>query len=742
MFKRPLIPAAMCVCLFSAFVVFVFPHLIYPEYPYETGQSVTVSGTISSIEDKSWSEYVYLVSGGKTYLLTVTDDLSRLYSPGIGNHITAECEFAGFNKARNRGNFDEETYFRSLGVYQKLKLKKIQYNDRKTNVVSGFLLEAKRFIKMKIASEMSDAGSGSGVITALLTGDRSEVDDDTYELYQTSGIAHILAISGLHISFIGMSIYRMLRKLFRHTSASIISMGLTLLFCIMCGGSSSAIRALIMLVVRLGAVSMGRRYDMISSLCLAGILLLLKNPFYLTNSAFILSFAAIGGLAVIAYPAAGLTEQIFKLKNGIVKRVTQAFISSFCVTITVLPVILSMYFEFPLYAPLVNVCVLPLMSFVLSGAFAGAFSSLISPVFSGLCFSAAVFFLNMFSGICNLINRLPGASIVTGRPSDFQIIIYYVVLAAASFVIIWLNRNWKNLKKRITAGQWSRYRIIYAASLCITGVILVLTVSLKAHINGLYVRFIDVGQGECIVIRDESGTVYMIDAGTTGTSSVYRNRIRSNLKYSGISKIDCVIVTHPDLDHMSGVTEMLEELEKPGHIGLGRLLIPDVTGNSNYDKLTTLAQKQNVDVVSIYTGMELLSGRVRLLCIHPDKDYITDDTNNMSAVMIMESGELSAVFTGDISSDIEKNLVIPECTLLDVAHHGSKYSSSEEFLAMVNPRIAVVSAGRNNIYGHPAPETLERLDGVGADILCTAEKGEIEIHADHNGSIKITTMFP
>lgn len=737
MFKRPLIPAVVCSILFSAFIVLIFPQWIYPASNVSPGEIIVLQGKVTRIEEKDWAEYIYLKADGKTLLITVSEDLFRLYGLLPGNHIRLEAEYTGFNKARNEGNFDEEDHYRSLGVYQKYKLKKIIENDRHTDTIGAFLIWFRDAMKAKVFAALEGNDEEKGIILALLSGDKKEVDDEMLSLYQCAGIAHILAISGLHISFLGMMVYRIIRKLFGHHISAIAAVGMAIFFSVMSGGSPSSVRAVIMLTVRLGAVSLGKRYDMISSLSLACILMLITNPFYLTNSGFLLSFAAIGALGVLSEPLNRLFIMIFKPKKKLFQRICSLGISCLAVSLSVLPVILTMYYEFPLYGFLVNIVVLPLMTFVLAGAFAGAAISFILPQISGLILGGSIMILKLFSLICSTISSLPGAIVITGKPSVWQIIIYYLILGLCMAVIIFLIR----FRGRDSGCRFLVKRSYFTIYAILALSLLIFIITFRMSEPGVRICFVDVGQGECIVLTDENGNVYMIDAGTTGESSVYKNRIKSTLKYSGISKVDVLIVTHPDTDHISGIFEMLEDADQPGHIKLGEIMLPKMPGNENYDRLTDLAAEKRIPVRDIYSGLELDSEDFKLICLHPSEGFVSDDANDMSAVVLFKYGNFRALFTGDISSAVEQTLEVPNCMLLDVSHHGSKYSSDEEFLAEVSPQIAVISAGKNNLYGHPAPETLARLKEVEADIFCTADNGEVIINVFPDGTVSVLPTF-
>jgi len=258
----------------------------------------------------------------------------------------------------------------------------------------------------------------------------------------------------------------------------------------------------------------------------------------------------------------------------------------------------------------------------------------------------------------------------------------------------------------------------------------------------LSVEFIDVDQGECILIESPSGINYMIDSGSVSVKNVAQYRVASAVKYRGISRIDYMIVTHPDADHMNGVTELIQNKDML-NIRIDCLLIPYVPDNENYKSLVRIAEENGITVARLHRGMYIQDSSLEMYCLHPDIKYVSESVNGYSAVMELLFGDFSALFTGDIGEEEEK--ILPDrkrkYTLLKVAHHGSRFSSTAQFLEAVSPETAVISAGRNNMYGHPHQETLERLYDAGAMVFTTARSGEIIICTDGKGKTEIRTKL-
>jgi competence protein ComEC len=247
---------------------------------------------------------------------------------------------------------------------------------------------------------------------------------------------------------------------------------------------------------------------------------------------------------------------------------------------------------------------------------------------------------------------------------------------------------------------------------------------------------LDVGQGDSIYLSEDNGMHVLIDGGSSSKSDVETYQILPFLKYRGAGYLDAVFVTHPDSDHENGIRAWLENYEESG-IGIGMLVLPAVeegSRNEDYQELEALAASNSIPVHHILAGESIQCDKVMLTCMNPEKDWTGEDTNACSIVLRLTYGEFSALFTGDLEGEGEEQVLhriteenIAPVTLLKVAHHGSKYSTSEEFLRALSPKIALISAGKNNSYGHPHTETLERLSAAGSVILCTKESGAVQV---------------
>ena len=240
------------------------------------------------------------------------------------------------------------------------------------------------------------------------------------------------------------------------------------------------------------------------------------------------------------------------------------------------------------------------------------------------------------------------------------------------------------------------------------------------------------GQGDGIFIRMDDGTKILVDGGSSDNSGIYEYTLEPFLLSKGIDVIDYAIVTHCDNDHISGLTELMEnEVIHINNFCMPSTALVDDAYTSLWN--TALSYADNVQI--IYAGMELVGGDTVITCIHPQYGYQCSERNDYSTTLVVENNDFSALLTGDISSVQEKELlqtiaVYAPFDVLKAAHHGSGYSSSEEFLEYVSPDFAVISCGVDNSYGHPHEETLQRLEAVGTSVYRTDRCGAVIIEID------------
>ena len=744
MMQRKLFLAALFLAAFFFVLIILFRVDLLPVMPKQNA-AVILTGKVNKIEDKEKQVLLFLshakgeesgtVSSYGHVILSISAEQFSDAKIRIGNRIQADSTCMGFGKARNAGNFDEENYYRSMGISGKFRLQKkgkIEIKDASYDAGRQWLFEIRRKIRGIFQSILERDAEKAGIFSAIVLGDRSQVESDVKSLYQKNGIAHILAVSGLHISLIGMGLFKILRKQFYVPVSAILSGSVMVLFCILSGGSASAIRATTMFLLRMTAAMRGKTFDLLTGLSFAGLLLLLTNPLYLTNSAFLLSFGAILGLALPGHAAEGLLS----LQNSAVK----AFFASLSVFLMTAPILMSVYYEISLFSILLNLAVIPLMSLILGSGIMGGISGLLSLALARFAIGLGTYLLSFVEILCRILDYLPFLVFITGKPSAVRVILFYALLFGGTAVWGWWVRKERAGISffRNNPEKWKRR--------CFAGWILLLLFVLFLRIphRDLLITFLDVDQGDGILLEMPSGEVCLIDGGSSSIADVGTRRMESALKYCGISEIDYAFVSHTDSDHFSGMLELMEE-SGAGSIRIRHLCLPVFEENENQALLVATAREKEIPVTFLSSGMTYSFGEVRLTCLHPATGKSYSSANAASEVLSLTYGSFSALFTGDLEAEGEQELIHRfsslDHDLLKVGHHGSRDASSSAFLEAISPQLAVISAGVKNQYGHPHKEVIERLKACGAKIYLTAEKGQIQVMVERKGIASVQTMF-
>ena len=712
--------------------------------------TVIVQGKIYKIENTAFGKNIYLkgveVENGEKNVSVkrIFVNTEKIPNVKIGNIIKVRGKLRQFEEAANKGNFDSRKYYLSLGFYGKIEAGTIEVINSDYSGIRQELYELRLEIIERLEKLCSDnngifsiINNKNGIIGAIILGDKTDLDSDIKELYSVSGIAHILAISGLHISFIGMAIYRLLRRRFRFLFSAAVSIPVVLSFGIMSGFGISTIRAIIMFILKIIGEVLGRKYDAITAISIAGLVLLVQNPFVVCNSGFQMSFGAIIAIVLIL----PIVEEILNRDNKIIKVLS----ANFTISLVMNPILAWNYYELPTFSFLLNIVVVPLMSVVIVSSIVGIFCSCIMFGFGKAVIFPGCGILELYTFLCNIINKSSVASIVVGQPKVTIIIVYYAILLVVLFGLKNIRTKYtraekerniikketglvlekKAKKERRIKGQNVKLRLA-----CIAGFLLLNYLIYYIPNPGFYITFINVGQGDGILIHGDNGTKVMVDGGSTSEKQVAKNCIVPYLKAEGIGTIDYSIITHTDKDHISGILEILEN-NNSNRIRIKNLVMPDINmKDDTYNELIEKAKLKKINVLYIKKGDTLSLGKTKIKCIYPETTTTASDKNDYCTVLSVKNKTSKILLTGDISKEIEEKIkddIEENYTVLKVAHHGSNYSSSEKFLKKVNPKYSIISVGKNNSYGHPGNETMERLRKQGGVIYRTDEKGGITI---------------
>lgn len=673
----------------------------------------------------------------------------------IGDRVRVWGEFNRFQPASNPGEFDYATYYRGQKLIWRVFALAIRKQDPDNRQEQQLLERAFRNTSCSLLNEIQNvrtwsadrlkllAGEEDGsLFSAMLLGDKSGMSEEIRDLYQKNGIAHLLAVSGLHLSLVSMAAYGLLRKAGVGYGCSAMAGGLILIgYSILTGASPSVIRALIMTLCGFLAAYLGRTYDLLSAMGLSALLLLGQSPYLVDQAGVQLSFAAIAGI--------GLANELEETKNPL--RLT------LCMQLVSLPIVLWHFFSYPLYGIFLNLLVVPLTGIIVGTGAGGLAVSLLS-------LRAGVFFtgggravLAWYELCCRCFMKLPGSSLLCGRPRLWQILCYYMMLGTLLF--LFYGRRTPDKKTDSEGNPGLRKK---REGMLLGYLLFALFFLHPFSFRGLEVTILDTGQGDgiCIRMKDQ---VILVDGGSTDQKELGKYRLEPFLKSMGIRQIDLAIVSHGDWDHISGLRWLMEEAaEETGAVRVKAMALPEIgKGEEVYAQLQELCEKQGGRTFWIGRGDQITQsegfkkkGSPSLLCLYPKGDTVqgsltgSTDRNEHSLVLRLDYGEFHMLLTGDMSARGEENLIALEqghlqdqttetkradevraetkdIWVLKVAHHGSGYSSSEEFLSWLRPDYAVISCGAENRYGHPHPDVLKRLSDCKSEILQTKDSGAV-----------------
>lgn len=479
----------------------------------------------------------------------------------------------------------------------------------------------------------------------------------------------------------------------------------------------SAKRAVIMYMVKMGAEFAGRTYDTLSSLAFAMIIMCAENVNIIYNPGFLLSFTSIAGIAIFCPAVVKSMKKIIKTQNKYISKIIEMVSVSVGISVFMMPLIAYNYFEIPLYAPFINLIIIPLMSVVILCAVAAVMLSFISMSAASFIIGAVSIIIKLYTAFCKIINIMPYSRIITGRPEKSSCIIFYIILIIMSAAIL-------NNKKIIM----KKFPLIIIVSIIIL---------FAKDTKTVEADFIDVGQGDSILVREKSGTVMLFDGGSSDIKNVGEKRIYPLIKCKGIKKIDYVFISHTDNDHINGIMELIEL--SGSDLKIKNIILPlikNASQDENYNNIIKKSCEKGININYVNTGSKFnLKNDFSVTCIHPDNGYIYSDANDYSAVYILKKDDFKMLLTGDIEKKAEDNILknrdvreeLKNMTVLKAAHHGSASSSCEEFIKLVNPEVTVISCGINNRYGHPKESTLKMLKKYNSDIYVTKEWGQVMI---------------
>ena len=696
--------------------------------------------------------------------------------PLPGQICSVKGHFLELSPATNEGEFSLPSYYKGEGISGVFQAKTIELIRGESSPFAKELFTLKQSLGNRIDALFPE--ETAGFLKSLFLGERSGITLSEKSLYQSAGISHILAISGLHLSLLGGFFYRLLRKIkLSSLLSSLITSFFLFSYFLFTGSSHSAFRALFMLFLRFAAIQLGKGKDLLSQLSFALLFLLWLNPLSLYSIGMQCSFFTLfvfflleerPGKAVRKKKEKALSKICKKHALGFSKHPSlllkfPAYLSklvpcllstlphrlqgSFLFYLALLPLFSLTQFSFPLYAPLLNLLLLPLLPFFfLLGAVSIFLSYLPEQDFlllRLLSFSSR-FLLNLLFQIFHLFMEkslaLPFSQILLGKMQALSVMLYFLFL-----YLLFFFPKAKSLSLLLSLGF-----------------LLSLPLYLPKPPKELEIAALDVGQGDGFVLR-KGALVFTIDNGSTSKNLFPEQIFFPYCKAKRIQHIDYALLTHCDRDHISGIQALLE---KNPSISLSHLILPaSALQDHRYDLLKRLAYNHGADVsywqkrdelvfseqgiclsakktaweenpsTNKKRGPDTTGHQLHIRCFYPNDASYMEEANAHSIGCLLEYGHFRMLFTGDMPKESEEALLencreteaSPIVDVLKLAHHGSKTSSCPSFLSETRAKFALFSYGKKNRYGHPHKSTVENCQKYRLFPLETAKLGEILI---------------
>ena len=628
--------------------------------------------------------------------------------------------------------FPYRHYLAGKGIYSTLGWPEVEkLGEASAYSLQAALLSVRDKAHARIAQLLPDPEAS--LLQGILLGTRRGIPAKLYDDYNRTGVSHIIVISGSNIAIVAALFSLVFCRVLGKRPAYWLTIVGIVLYVLLVGADPAVLRAGLMGGLFATAVYLGRQATAYVSLLAAAALLTLIRPLALWDVGFQLSFAATLSLILFTPPLEQLLARTFagftppEAGRGVLRALGAAVVVTVAAQVLTLPLILYHFGRLSLVSPLANLLVVPVQPAIMSVGGAATLVGLVpllAPLAQTLAW-ASWLLLAYTNLVVTWLASWPLASIDVGQVGVGWLVAYYASLAGLAW--LWPRRGEFTRPALLPARRSAQVLLSFSA----VGVLLAWLAVLQRPDGRLHVAFLDVGQGDAVLITTPSGQQILVDGGPS--PSALTSALGQQMPFWDHS-LDLLIMTHADADHINGLAEAIARYELDGWLDNG-LASKDPTYQVCLDRLSKGGVPRHV----IRAGQELALGQgIVLEVLHPPPGTEVDprsDGNSRSLVLRLRWGSVSFLLTGDVDAEAEKLMLETgrplAASVLKVAHHGSDGSSTAEFLRAVDPEYAVISVGADNNFGHPAQGVLERMEALGGvSILRTDLEGTIEFVTD------------
>ena len=701
---------------------------------------------------------------GKKFLLDVK---KKDYSKELeyGDIITFNAIYNKPNSQRNYGGYDYSLYLKTQTIYGTFEGSQLQLKSKnKGSFVQKGIISFKEYIKGILKANLDE--NEAELCIGLVIGDRTNLSENIQEDFKTSNLTHMLAVSGSHFVYIILAVTYINKFLKRKRSGQVLMLIVIVLFMNLTGNTGSVVRSGIMAALGIIASIIHRKADIWNNMAIALLIQIILNPYIIFDVGVQLSYGGVIGIVAFNKIVTNQIEQlsnkirekfanlikgknkkneIIKIQNyedkkeiankswnlceSICNYIKESISVTISANIVIIPIMMYTFNTISFSFVISNLIAGAILGIIVLYAFALIFLYIVLHKFISPLFIILNIMLKILISIAHICSLIPFSKIYVVTPNVVLIIFFYLFLH-----LLVKKQNSMILSKKTIA--------FFTIAIIILNFIYPVLTSKR---DNLEINFIDVGQGDSTLIRVSNKTI-LIDGGGSSygeTFDVGEQTLFPYLLDRGINTIDYVIVSHFDSDHCQGLNFIMENMK------VKNAIISSLGQESNeYDIFLSLAKKQNTNLVYVKMGDIIKIGDCTIKILFPDNEPITDNEKNNNAIVFKFLWKnISILFTGDIEEKAENkilslysdNLGELKSTILKVAHHGSKTSTTKPFLEAVKPQIALIGVGEDNNFGHPNSGVIERLESIGCEIYRTDKYGEISIK--FNKQIIINTIL-
>lgn len=675
---------------------------------YKDDKSI-ISATAVVIKGPSEGEYNYKYTvkartgkyKNKKFIVYINKKNKKLLE--YGDLIEIKGEYSAPEVARNYKGFDYSQYLKTLNIYGTIKVEESEIINK--NQLSPILISINNIKEKMIDNANRNMPKRTAnLLLGILIGERDNIQEDIIESFRTANLSHILAVSGAHTSYIILGItYLISKSKTPKRIGYIITIINLLIFIIITGASYSVVRACIMAIVVIGAKICYRKENFFTSICISLIIILIQNPFAINDIGLKLSFMGTAGIVIFNK---SITNFFIKLK--IKQKIAEALSVTFSAQLMIMPITILNFNTISLTFFISNILTSPLLGIIIIFGFISIFiSSILNPI-SKILFLILHIFLELLILVSKVTEKIPGSSILVKTPNILFAIVYYILILFFNYFFVIKQNPTRRFHKKIIKiitiknikNGFKVIAVVFLIMLLLTRIVRIINPTLKIY-------FIDVGQGDSTLIVTPKNKKILIDGGEGKTNVLFQYLLDRR-----INKIDYIIISHFDSDHCNGLIEIIEKMRVENIV-----MSKQSKESEEYKKILEIIKQKNIKVSSVKAEDKIIIEKnLYTKILNPAEKFEFQDLNNNAIVAKLVYKNFSMLFTGDIEK-AEENLAKKyknelKSTILKVAHHGSKTSTSEEFLKYVEPQIALIGVGENNKFGHPNQITIEKLKNI------------------------------